>query len=437
MKKGRIISTHSMMKSCFKGLPTIAIAFLLVPFVASAKTAIGLGGNAYTIIDPNGAEIHDTGIKNWTGPNSVVSAYFSVQKAQENIKVSIRARGEGKIKITIAETDKEITLNSTQYTEVAIGTYSFPNVGYQRVDFTGIFKTGNTYGEISDILLDGVEGGMNYVHDFPNYWGRRGPSVHMGYELPKNKNIEYFYNEVSVPHGQDVMHSYFMACGFSQGYFGIQVNSPHERRVLFSVWSPFDTQDPKQIPEDQRIKVLRRGKDVHIGEFGNEGSGGQSYLRYPWVAGTTYKFLIKIHPNGNDSTDYTAYFFPPEEGKWLMIASFQRPKTNTWVTGTHSFLENFNPQMGWRERMVEFGNQWVCDKDGNWYELTQGRFTCDATGEAKVRMDYTGGVTENKKRFFLKNCGFFNENTPSRTPFVRESFGLPHPEIDFQALEKL
>ena len=30
-----------------------------------------------------------------------------------------------------------------------------------------------------------------------------------------------------------------MANGFGEGYFGIQVNGPNERRVLFSVWSPF------------------------------------------------------------------------------------------------------------------------------------------------------------------------------------------------------
>ncbi|MDR2983026.1 MAG: DUF3472 domain-containing protein [Puniceicoccales bacterium] len=431
-----------MIISRFKRFPALALAsaaVFLAPFVAVAETAISLGGNAYTTVDPSGAQIRDSGITRWRDPNSVISAYFSIQKPQENVKVSIRVRGEATIKVTIAGTEKEISYKNDEFKSVEIGTFSFPVAGYQRVDFTGVSKAGSTYGDISDILLDGVEGGMNYVDNgaITNYWGRRGPSVHMGYELPKDKDVEYFYNEVHVPTGEDVLHSYFMACGFGQGYFGIQVNSPHERRILFSVWSPFDTQDPKKIPEDQRIKMLRRGKDVHIGEFGNEGSGGQSYLRYPWVAGTTYKFLMKIRPTGNGSTDYTAYFFPPEEGQWRLIASFQRPKTDTWVKGTHSFLENFSPQMGWRERHVEFGNQWARDKDGNWYEMTKGRFTCDATGGAKVRMDYTGGVTENKKRFFLKNCGFFNENTPSRTPFTRESSGQPHPEIDLDALEKL
>ena len=108
------------------------------------------------------------------------------------------------------------------------------------------------------------------------YWGRRGPSVHITYELPKERNLQYAYTEIMVPKGEDTIGSYFMANGFAEGYFGIQVNSPEERRVLFSVWSPFGTDNPRDIPEDQRIALLARGPEVRAGEFGNEGSGGHS-----------------------------------------------------------------------------------------------------------------------------------------------------------------
>ncbi len=59
--------------------------------------------------------------------------------------------------------------------------------------------------------------------------------------------------------------SYFMANGFGQGYFGIQVNSASERRILFSVWSPFSTNNPREIPDDQRITLLKKGEPVHAG----------------------------------------------------------------------------------------------------------------------------------------------------------------------------
>src|SRR3546814_14463863 len=82
------------------------------------------------------------------------------------------------------------------------------------------------------------------------YWGRRGPSVHLNYELPPETNAELFYNEVTVPPNADVEGSFFMACGFGEGYFGFQVNSDTERRVLFSVWSPYKTDNPDDIPEE-------------------------------------------------------------------------------------------------------------------------------------------------------------------------------------------
>jgi len=90
------------------------------------------------------------------------------------------------------------------------------------------------------------------------YWGRRGPSVHLSYPFYSEIKAKWFYNEITVPEGEDKLGSYFMANGFGEGYFGIQVNSPTERRVLFSVWSPYNTDDPKSIPEDQRIIMLKK-----------------------------------------------------------------------------------------------------------------------------------------------------------------------------------
>ena len=74
-----------------------------------------------------------------------------------------------------------------------------------------------------------------------------------------------------MPAGGDVIGSYFMADGFAHGYFGMQVNSEKERRILFSVWSPYNTQNPDEIPQDQRIELLKKGDGVHTGKFGNEG----------------------------------------------------------------------------------------------------------------------------------------------------------------------
>src|SRR5690606_21024466 len=252
------------------------------------------------------------------------------------------------------------------------------------------------------------------------YWGRRGPSTHLNYQLPE-KDIMYYYNEVTVPEGNDLIGSYFMANGFSGGYFGMQVNSKSERRILFSVWSPFQTDDPKTIPPDHQIKLLKKGERVHTGEFGNEGAGGQSYYKFNWIAGNTYRFLLKGEPVANNYTNYTAWFYAPEVAEWKLIASFSRPQTSSWLKGFHSFLENFSPEEGIFERKVYFGNQWVIDKEGRWYEVKRAKFSADNTARVGYRMDYSGGSEHDK--FFLDNFGFFSHYTPIGAQFSRSTNG--------------
>jgi hypothetical protein len=250
--------------------------------------------------------------------------------------------------------------------------------------------------------------------------------------MPENTgDAEYFYNEITVPVGNDVLGSYFMANGFAHGYFGIQVNSETERRVLFSVWSPYKTDNPGEIPEEQKIKLLKKGDDVHTGEFGNEGSGGQSYYKFNWEAGNTYRFLLKGKPTGNGETDFTAWFFAPEVGNWKLIASFRRPKTDAYLTRPHSFLENFYTETGYITRKAMYTNQWIFTSKNHWIELTIMKFTADATARKESRMDYAGGA-ENQS-FYLQNCGFFSQTTPIDSYFERKPSGIS-PVINFEDL---
>ena len=249
--------------------------------------------------------------------------------------------------------------------------------------------------------------------------------------MPTDEDVSYYYSELTVPVGEDNIGSYYMANGFGEGYFGIQVNSPTERRVLFSVWSPYETDNPDEIPADEQIKLNKKGTDVYTGEFGNEGSGGQSYLRYNWEAGTTYRFLLKGEPDGTGKTDYTAWFFAPEEREWRLIASFKRPKTDTYLKRFHSFLENFAADNGFMGRRADYSNQWVRTAAGEWLKVAEAKFTVDATYRAGQRVDATGGVTE--KGYYLQNGGFFNDGIE---PDTMLNFDNPQsaPEIDFSTL---
>jgi len=389
------------------------------------KITVPLGGNSWiTAKAPNGNEkVTNDGWQNWQHANTIWSTYIKLQKAG-TLKIAAVLnipKGESKLQWTIAGKSKTVIVSGSSGKEYEIGEWDITEPGYVKIDAQGINKTGNLFANISELHIGGtaVDEQTAFVKNNEGnyfYWGRRGPSVHINYDLSEvGDDIEYFYNEITVPAGNDVIGSYFMANGFGEGYFGMQVNSPTERRILFSVWSPFTTDNPKDIPDDKKIILLKKGKDVHAGEFGSEGSGGQSYLKYNWKAGETYKFLIKAKPASNNFTCYTAYFFDTGNKKWLLIASFNRPGTQTYLKRLHSFLENFDPNSGCISRKAYYQNQWVKTKAGEWKPITQMFLTADATAGKKYRMDYDGGVETGK--FFMRNCGFFNESAVLKKKF--------------------
>ena len=399
------------------------------------------GGNSWSSgSDEQGGKVSVEGIKGWTDIKKTFTTYIRFNQPVK-IKLGLQANAPGgdcSISVKLNGISQMVNIKDNELQEYAVGEWIIKDSGYHAIEITGVKKEGRSFADITSLLIDGpgIDSSTVFVRNNEGnyfYWGRRGPSVHLNYPVPANEAVEWFYNEVTVPKGEDVIGSYFMANGFAEGYFGIQVNSPTERRVLFSVWSPFQTDDPNSIPDDQKIKLVSKGEAVHAGEFGDEGSGGQSFLRYNWKAGNTYNFLLHGIPEGNDHTRYSAYFFAPEKGEWMLIASFLRPKTNTYLKRLHSFLENFEPEMGDHERKVFFSNQWVCNSKGEWTELVKARFTGDNTARKKFRMDYGGGV--NNDQFFLRNCGFFNDYTPLDITFERTA--LHHkPVIDFKALPK-
>lgn len=409
------------------------------PVIYDLSISVPCEGNSWIVKNPaaTGNTIVSGGIKNWTNSSDKIRTYFYA-KATGTIQVGIRANFgvSSTLKVSLGEETQEITFDKgNAFKDYNVGTFTINQTGYQFIELEGVSNGGSSFGDISDILLgdSSWKSNISYVDSEWFYWGRRGPSVHLNYEEPANKNITWFYNELTVPVGKDPIGSYFMANGFSSGYFGMQVNSETERRILFSVWSAYDTQDPNQIPAEYTVEPLGYGTGVTVGEFGGEGSGAQSYLVYDWKPGTTYKFLLKGESNATNSIDYTAYFFAPEIGDWKLIASFRRPfPTGQHLTRLHSFLENFNTTMGDETRQVEYTNQWVYDTQGSWSEMTNATFTTDDTGSQGVRLDYDGG--KEGDHFYLRNCGFFSDNETPNTSFTRTAKGVA-PNIDFSKLE--
>lgn len=408
---------------------------------ADSVITVPLGGNAW-VSNGSKARIDSVGLVNWSSATDVVSVYVRTETAGSlNVGLKLAVpEGSGKIKLTIGKTVLTKTVSNHKPATINFGKVIIKAAGYIQIKLQGSQKSGTVYANVSDLVLSGsaLAKGVVYVKDnHGNYfhWGRRGPSVHLNYRLPveAQDKVEWFYNEVTVPVGNDVIGSYFMADGFNAGYFGMQVNSATERRVLFSIWSPFETDDPKSIPDSLRINLLKKGEGVHAGEFGGEGSGGQSYMIYPWVAGKSYAFLVRAQADAaSKTTILTAYFKPVDQSEWRLIASFKRPKSGFYLKGLYSFLENFEPDTGNVQRKVFFGNGWVADTAGKWYPLTKALFTGDATANINYRKDYGGGVKANQ--FFLRNCGFFNDFSPLKVELTRQQSNGNHPEINFNKL---
>ncbi|MGO1520723.1 MAG: DUF3472 domain-containing protein [Sphingobacterium sp.] len=408
--------------------------------VVDQVDTVFLSGNAF--ITEKGsdltASIESEGLIKWTNETTVISTYVRVARPG-NLRIHlpedvISSNQKSTISVRVNEGQKQtVEISGDQNTPYDLGQFEV-DTGYVKIDLQGVERSANTYAEIPALLVSGEAPGDDLLYSTDSnyfYWARRGPSCHLAYTVPTDQAISYFYSEINVPKNQDPIGSYFMANGFGQGYFGIQVNAENERRVLFSVWSPFETDDPNAIPDEKKIVLNKKGPNVYTGEFGNEGSGGQSYLIYPWESEKTYRFLLRGEPDGDGKTDYTAWFHSPDENQWLLIASFKRPETDTHLTRFHSFLENFNPNQGYLGRQANYLNQWVRTADGEWIKVSEAKFTVDATYADNQRIDAMGGTSD--AGYFLRNGGFFSDILEPGTSleYTNESAA---PDIDFDTL---
>ena len=413
------------------------------PTTIAEQWTVPLAGNTFrTQPAPGTTGFRRGGTLKLDQANEVFSVYFHVDRPG---LISLSLRGHGlngasKILATVGAKKLETQLSNQD----AVNVYSLGDIhvsasGYVQVDLRLEAIDESASVELSELVVTSSVDNLtlDFVRDNAGnmfYWGRRGPSVHLNYQLPRETQLTYAYCEIMVPTGQDSIGSYFMANGFREGYFGFQVNSPTERRVLFSVWSPFRTDDPSKIPAEDRVKTLAKGNEVRAQDFGNEGAGGQSFLVYPWKSGVTYRFLTEVKPDGGGNTQYTSWFGDKQAGEWQLIATFQRPKTDKHLTGFHSFLENFAPEYGQQQRSAHYGNQWVGDVHGRWHEITRARFTGDNTARGRHRLDYAGGSADGY--FFLQNCGFFERPVALDQEFERDSTKLQRPEIELGALPR-
>lgn len=236
-------------------------------------------------------------------------------------------------------------------------------------------------------------------------------SVHLSYPAKKGQT---FRNEVTVR--ESAPGTFFMVCGWDQGYFGLQELANGKKLILFSVWDS-NQNDPDAVEGTQRTRVLLKSEAVRIGRFGGEGTGGQAFLDYDWKTGVTYQFQVLGKVNG-DRTEYAGSFIDPETKMSKHIVTFSTVTGGKPLSGYYSFIEDFKRDRvsTTKVRRAEFGNGWVRPVDEfQWQPLIHARFTADDNPVTNIN----AGVTEG--RFFLATGGD-TKNTDTK---LNEKLQLP------------
>ena len=253
---------------------------------------------------------------------------------------------------------------------------------------------------------------------------RAARSIHLSYSA---KPAIAFYNEVTVR--RSTSGSYFMCCGYSHGYFGMQDLGDH-KIALFSVWDPSRGDKASAVPDDQRVEVLYTGEGVAIKRFGGEGTGAQSRIDFDWKIGQTYRYLLTAKVE-DQKTQYAAYLFMPDTKEWKHLATFRVTTGGDELRGLYSFIEDFrrNTKSATETRRAEFGNGWVMDVDGQWHPLLEATFTAsDAIWEAKNTID--AGVIG--RGFYLQTGGTTHQSRAVDSKIERDATDAEPPELPEQ-----
>lgn len=374
----------------------ILLFAVLISLISARAELRAPAFTGYSDPNPDAARFSskDGGVSKWAGQS--VSWFGEIKMPGKlSVKLMIKPDADATLKLTVGAESRTVAVKAGA-DSAAFGEFTIAKVGYVRLRLEAV--SGATP-MLTELVLDGAAVDGAHFNMEPR---RNAASVHLAYPTAA-KDVVLFYNEATAV--EEPVYTFYMAAGFSRGYFGMQVNHAKERRIIFSVWDAASGQDAKDrstVAEENHTQLIAKGEGVHASVFGNEGTGGHSHLKYLWKTGETQRFIVAVKPDGT-FTEYTGWYFHPEDKKWMMIASFRAPKDGKYLRGLHSFSENFGGSNGHLVRKARYGNGWVRDAAGKWTELDTATFSHDGTGKA-ARLDRFMGVENGL--FFLSHGGF-------------------------------
>ena len=383
---------------------------------------------AYLDPDVRGARVSSrSGITRWNDPELKVLWFGEIKtpgKLDCSMALRLPADATSKLQLTVAGQSHQALVKGAgpDLVTADFGSFDIAKTGYQRFTLESLNLQGQPSGDLDTLLLGGPAAQDAHFNLQPR---RNAASVHLVYPVDKNIKVEAFYCEMTGL--EDPIWTYYMACGWHRGYFGMQVNSPTERRIIFSVWdSGNEAIDRKKVIEEDRVKLMAKGEGVYAGDFGNEGTGGHSHLKYMWKTGQKQRFIVTAKPTDATHTIYSGYYFHPDKKQWILISSWKTPKEGGYLRRLYSFSENFGGSNGHVLRKALYGNQWIRTAEDRWVELTTASFSHDPTGKAD-RLDRFMGVESGQ--FFLSHGGFVPGFTKYGEKFTRPVEGKEPSDI--------
>lgn len=395
--------------------------FPCLPLHAELKVP---SSTAYAAPHHNTPEFKENvGITRWSNPDTRFVWYgnlVSTGKLSCSLELDPNSNLTGSVQLSVNNEPHRVALNSTSASSTNIlnfGEFDITQPGFHRFELSLIGPVSGSGLSVSALSLSGPASEKAHFNLKPR---RNAASVHLAYPVSTNQQVAGFYCEITAQ--EDPVHTYYMACGWHRGYFGMQVNSATERRIIFSVWdSGNEAVDRQKVQTQDRVTLIAKGDKVFSGDFGNEGTGGHSHLKYLWKTPQTQKFFVSATPVDATHTVYSGFYFHPDRNTWMLISSWKAPKEGGYMRGLYSFSENFWGSTGHLRRKALFGNQWIKSSDGTWAELTTATFSHDPTGKSD-RIDRFMGLEGDG--FFLSHGGYVEGFTKYGTPFTRP----PHPE---------
>jgi len=256
---------------------------ILLPSLVAAQITVP-AATAYLEPDQGGARVSaKAGVTHWNDHQTSVVWFGNLKQAgalTAAVNLRLPTGRESKLALVVGDTTRELSFKGEGDSTVRVdfGDFKIGKAGYTKFRLESRNTDANGNPDILSLVLNGPATKDAHFNLKPR---RNAASVHLAYPVDRDTKVSAFYCEMTGV--EDPVWTYYMACGWHRGYFGMQVNSETERRIIFSVWdSGGEAVDRKKVDSENRVTLIDKGEDVFSGDFGNEGTGRHCHLKFPW-----------------------------------------------------------------------------------------------------------------------------------------------------------